>query len=322
MSPSVQATCFCTYCARPFRTKDGWSRHENEDHESHCFPCIPNGSVEIRGSGPECSICKTPNPDESHINMHQLAPCLSKPLSGREFKRRGDLVSHLRSHGVTDGSGLGLAEQWKRTSDRKAWACGFCVRIFFQRMDRINHIYNQHWSNGATISSWNPSLVIQGLLLQPLLSSRWLESLSNDTMFDSSKITWHSSVIKDLQRRLELAEEHPENLVAAAYEQSSLGTYPSDQFGVEINNHESMTREQSTSCLISSEMQNQILKPPASQPSQPSICQVNPYLDHLISELPFMNPGPEIDWIWTGDPCASWCERPSEQGPLIWQHPL
>lgn len=328
MSPSdkgIQATCFCTYCARPFRTKDGWSRHEKEDHESHVFPCMPNGSVEIRGSGPKCSICKAPNPDESHINMHQLAPCLSKSVSGREYKRRGDLVSHLRTHGVLDGSALALAEQWKRTSDKKAWACGFCVCMFVQRMDRINNIYNQHWKNGVTMNSWSPSLVIQGLLHQRLLSSRWSESLSNESMLDSSKITWHSSVISDLQRRLELAEEHPESLVAAAYEQSSLGqgkTYCLDQFGVETSNHESTTREQATSCLISSEMQNQILKPPASQPSQPFISQVNPNLDHPIRELPSMNPGSEIDWIWTGDPCASWCERPSEQGPRSWQHPF
>lgn len=212
----VQVVCWCTYCSRDFRTKDGWSRHEKEAHENHVYLCMPDGPVEIRGRGPECSICGTPNPDEDHLNTHQLARCLEKSVSSREYKRRCDLVSHLSGHGAPNC--LGLAEQWKRTPPRKARACGFCVRIFFQRMDRINHIYNEHWINGANMSDWNPSMVIQGLLLQPLLRSRWSEFLSKDFMFDPSKITWHPSIIKDLQRRLEVVEEPPETLVAAAYD--------------------------------------------------------------------------------------------------------
>lgn len=217
----AEQTCWCTYCPRQFRTKDGWSRHEKEDHENQVYPCMPHGPVENRGRGPECSICATSNPDEGHLMMHQLGPCLEKSVTGREYKRRGDLVSHLRKHGVPNG--LGLAEQWKRTSGRKAWACGFCLNIFFQRMDRINHIFQEHWRNGVTMKSWSPSMVIQGLLLQPQLSNRWLESLSKGSIIDPSRIKWHRSVAEDLQRRLEVLEEPPESLVAAAYEQSSLG---------------------------------------------------------------------------------------------------
>lgn len=224
MQPSdkrVQATGWCTYCTRSFQTKDGWSRHEKEDHEDHVYLCMPNGPVENRGRGPEFSICGTLNSEKNHLIMYQLAQCLKKPIFARQYKRRSDLVSHLSSHGVPNG--LGLAEQWKRTSNRKAWACGFCVKTFFRRMDRINHIYNQHWLNGANMNSWNPSMVIQGLLLQPLLSNEWSESLRRKSMPDRLKIKWHSSVIGDLQRRLEVADVSPECLVAAAYEQSSLG---------------------------------------------------------------------------------------------------
>lgn len=42
-------------------------------------------------------------------------------------------------------------------------------------------------------------------------------------MLDPLKIEWHSYVIEDLQRKLEVADEPPESLVAAAYERSSLG---------------------------------------------------------------------------------------------------
>ena len=226
ISPSdklVEATCWCTYCHRPFKTKDGWSRHENQDHEDHVYFCMPNGPVENRGRGPECSICGTLNPDENHLILHQSAQCLKKPVFAREYKRRCDLVSHLSSHGVLKvPNSLGLAEQWKRTSNRKAWACGFCVKGFSKRMDRINHIH-KHWLDGANMNSWNPSMVIQGLLLQPLLSNKWSELLRRKSILDPLKIEWRSSVIEDLQRRLEVADEPPESLVTAAYERSSLG---------------------------------------------------------------------------------------------------
>lgn len=312
ISPSdegVQATCWCTYCARSFRTKDGWSRHEKEDHENHVYSCMPTGPVEIRGRGVECSICRAPNPDEGHLNMHQLARCLEKSVSDREYKRRNDLVSHLRSHGVSNG--LDLAKRWRRNPNRKAWACGFCVTLFSQRMDRINHIYNQHWTDGMNMNHWNPSMVIQGLLLQPLLSSKWSEFLSKGYMLDTSKITWHSSVIDALQRRLEVAEEAPESLVAAAYALSSLGQSRFDAdmqaprrcWGTgSLDCHANRPRHGDVECyekLYSFDMSHQALRPEATRPSLSSIGQVNPNFHSPIGDLPS-----ETDWI--GDHATAW----------------
>lgn len=124
----IQVTCWCTCCHRSFTNKDGWSKHETENHENHVFPCMLNERIENRGRGPESSICGAPDPDENYFNMHQLAGWYEKSVCGREFKRRGDLVNHLSYHGVPNG--FELAERWKSTSDRKAWACGFCIKIF------------------------------------------------------------------------------------------------------------------------------------------------------------------------------------------------
>lgn len=218
-----QVTCWCTYCPQPrrFETKDGWARHEREKHEKHVYPCMPNGAIESTAQGPKCAICQMVNPDEDHPNLHKVASCLETSLTNPVYRRRIDLVNHLKIHGVSQGQDL--AEKWKCTPKKKAWACGFCVKYFQQRMDRINHIFTDHYAHGVDIRSWDHGKVIQGLLHQPPLWDFWLNLLASKPPYTLPEIAWSASVAKQLQTRLEMGEESPEILVAAAYQQSNLG---------------------------------------------------------------------------------------------------
>lgn len=213
---------WCTYCTSPrrlFKTKDAWARHEKETHEEHVYRCMPNGAIEITERGPACAICKTIDPDKTHLDKHDIGSC---HLSTHVYKRRIDLVNHLKvQHGVVKGQGL--AEDWKRTPDKEAWACGFCVSCFPRRMDRINHIYTEHYAQGTDIRSWDPVKVIQGLLRQPRVLDTWSKYLFVRHPSGPQEPTWQESVVESLQRRLEMGEESPDILVTAAYDQSNLG---------------------------------------------------------------------------------------------------
>lgn len=210
---------WCTYCSppRPFKTKDGWARHERETHEEHVYPCMLNGAIETMEHGPICAICKTIDPDDIHLDKHNRGLC------SFSTKRRVDLVNHLKvRHGVSNGKRL--AEDWKRAPGKKAWACGFCVKCFSQSMDRINHIYAEHYAQRADMHSWDAVKVIQGLLRQPRLLDTWSDYLRARCSSSSStpELTWNDSIVTSLQKRLEMGEESPEILVAAAYDQSNL----------------------------------------------------------------------------------------------------
>lgn len=217
-------TCWCTYCSPPrrFKRKDGWARHEREKHEEHEYPCMPNGAIEFTEQGPVCAICKTKDPDKVHLDKHNIGSCIGTHLSTQVYKRRIDLVNHLKlRHEISNGQGL--AEDWKRAPNKQAWACGFCVNYFPHRMDRVNHIYAEHYAQGADMRNWDPVKVIQGLLRQPRLWDKWSEHLLARYSSAPPELTWHASVVGSLQKRLEMGEESPDVLVAAAYDQSSLG---------------------------------------------------------------------------------------------------
>lgn len=185
------------------------------------YPCMPNGAVESTEHGPVCAICRTRDPDDIHLNKHNIGLC-GNPLWTHVCKRRIDLIKHLNTaHGVPNGQRL--AEDWKRAPDKKAWACGFCVSYFPQFMDRINHIHTEHYARGEHIRSWDPVKVIQGLLCQPRLSDTWSAYLLARYPSPLPDVTWHASVVNSLQGRLEMDEESPNILVAAAFDQSNLG---------------------------------------------------------------------------------------------------
>lgn len=213
-----RTACWCTYCSppRPFKTKHGWARHERETHEGHVYPCMLNGAKETMEHGSIDTTCMTIDPDEIHLDKHNIGSCHFST------KRRIDLANHLKvQHGVPKGQRL--AEDWKRAPGKKAWACGFCVNYFSQPVDRINHIYAEHYALGADIRSWNPVNVIQGLLRQPRLFDPWCEYLHAKYPSTPPELTWNTSAVKSLQKRLEMDEESPNILVAAAYDQSNLG---------------------------------------------------------------------------------------------------
>ena len=106
----------------------------------------------------------------------------------------------------------------RRTETKKAYACGFCIRIFGKLVELLRHIDDEHWKCGQDISKWDLNKVIRGLLLQPDIQSSWLDRLP-DTSSADPKLMWNPSNAEDLILRLGLSEEPADDLAVAAIAQ-------------------------------------------------------------------------------------------------------
>ncbi len=168
---------WCTTCSPParFSTCDGWKRHMRE-HEQVWM----------------CHIC----PKES-------------------FARKSNLVRHLTvSHWLSRKAACNQVDMFKPTETKKAYACGFCIRLFGTLMDQLNHIDHEHWRCGQDINDWDLNKVIQGLLLQPDIQLSWNRLW--DTSSAIQNLTWNPSEAQDLILRLGLSEEPADDLTVAA----------------------------------------------------------------------------------------------------------
>ena len=210
---------WCTICENPIRisTCDGWKRHEKEKHESG-YLCMPDGPIEHTTAGPLCAFCNDFDPKPEHLTAHSIHQCLHKPPNDRRYTRKSQLEKHLKSHGILDAATL--ADKWKVSSNKKYYSCGFCIAIFITSAERLNHIDNYHYKRLQTIEEWDPNKVIRGLLLQPDVYKSWKTISAWDIW--TTNMTWEPSLRRNLQKRLELSEESPENLAATAAIQGSL----------------------------------------------------------------------------------------------------
>ncbi|KAK3167665.1 hypothetical protein OEA41_010792 [Lepraria neglecta] len=174
---------WCIVCEnpQPIYTCDGWKRHMKE-HETF-YPCILCGPASTLGSA-------------------------------RTFTRKVNLVKHLQeSHSIPNG--LSLANQWKSTQSKKAYACGFCITSFNTLADQMNHIDTQHYRQSHDISQYDHNNVIKGLLLQSGVTNAWQHILTSNSL-SHSDCSWHTSIVADLQVRLEMREDSPEALAEEA----------------------------------------------------------------------------------------------------------
>ena len=210
---------WCTVCENPspLYTCDGWKRHEKEQHEKG-YVCMPNGPVEFTENGPCCAFCGLIHPDQRHLELHGTSLCVDKSWKDRRYTRKFQLVRHLETHGVHDGTNL--ADSWRVILKNKYYSCGLCVTLFLSNADRLNHIDTSHFRHHQTIHEWNPNLVIRGLLLQPAVLQCWKERSTCDLM--STNLIWEPHVIAKLQSRLEVADDPPEQLAEDALYQSSI----------------------------------------------------------------------------------------------------
>ena len=207
-SSSTIHSHWCIVCENPkaITTCDGWKRHMKE-HEV-IYPCMPQGPVHASDSGPQCSLCGSTLPDQEHLDAHSVQQCITK---GRTYSRKANLVKHLEEvHRIQDGSAL--AEAWRVAFKKKYFSCGFCIILFDNINDQLNHIDIHHFRQLEDICNWDMTKVIKGLLLQSEVDIAWQSISAN---YAESGFSWDISYNRDLQLRLELAEEAPDALAAA-----------------------------------------------------------------------------------------------------------
>ena len=190
-----------------------------KEHETR-YPCMPNGCERYTVHGPECVLCGALNPDERHYNSHKIQPCSNKTLVARSYTRKSHLISHLKNHGISDGSTL--AEEWRDTLSKKYFSCGFCIACFHSHTDQLNHIDSAHYKNHQHISEWDSNNAVLGLLLQPGVQESWQDILKVHPRYNNSGFRWHPAAVKRLQLRLEKREEPVDSLALAAFNE---GTY-------------------------------------------------------------------------------------------------
>ena len=166
---------------------------------------------------------------KEHGTTFPCKKCEEQDTTGkpRNYTRKANLVKHLcESHGTSNENGSELAEKWRINIGRKYFSCGFCVSLFRNITDQLNHIDTSHFRFQQDISAWDINTVIRGLLLRQDVNHVW------DQMFGipcprSNNITWDPSVAKGLQDRLELDEEKAEDIAVAA---ASQAIWPSGRY--------------------------------------------------------------------------------------------
>ena len=214
---------YCTHSEhpKPIGTCDAWKRHERE-HEV-VYRCMPFGAIENTAAGPECAFCGARNPDQGHLQKHNATACPGgsrKPLTS---SRRSNLVKHLTLHSIFGEEASALADKWRYWSNKKAFSCGFCIKVFSTLADRSSHIDNEHWKHGKDMSEWSLTNVISGLLQQPELKEIWQGYLASDPPLCESSFTWELPQAEGLQLKLELGEDSPTELANLAYHLSNDG---------------------------------------------------------------------------------------------------
>ena len=190
---------------------------------------MPFGAVEDTGSGPECAFCGIHDPDQSHHLKHNAIPC---PGAGRKpltLSRRSNLVKHLTLHNIFGEEASALADKWRYESGKKAFSCGFCIKLFSTLSDRSSHIDNEHWKYGQDMSGWSLTSVIKGLLLQPEVKEIWQGCMTSNPSLHESSFRWELPRAEGLQSKLELGEDSPIELANLAYRLSNRGAEPASQ---------------------------------------------------------------------------------------------
>lgn len=201
---------WCIVCENPkaITTCDGWKRHMKE-HEV-IFSCMPQGPVQASDIGPQCNLCGSFSPDQKHLDAHSIQQCVTKC---RTYTRKANLVKHLEEvHRIQDGSAL--AEAWRIAFKKRYFSCGFCIILFDNINDQLNHIDIDHFRRSEDICNWDMTKVVKGLLLQSGVDIAWHRIASS---YAQSGFSWETSCNRDLQLRLELSEETPDTLAAAVF---------------------------------------------------------------------------------------------------------
>ena len=196
--------------------------------------CMPDGPVIQTKHGRSCALCDWQNPSPEHLEGHNISHCIGNTKGPLKKSRKGDMMKHLASHGISGAASAVLTDKWRFNLNKKGFSCGFCVTLFSSIIDRSNHIDNEHWKSGQTMSAWDLSNVIRGLLLRPEVEAAWQDLLRLNPYLMESSLRWRLPIADGLQLRLERGEETGAVLARAALELSS--------YGLEVSSHAGSTR--------------------------------------------------------------------------------
>ena len=146
-----------------------------------------------------------------------LYPCNVCAASGkiRSYSRKINLLRHLETHGFSNDASSTLADTWKKTHEKKYFGCGFCVFLCTSLTEQLTHIDSEHFRKFRSISEWDTNKVIRGLLLQSDLSLI-VQNLLGQPYGTSEDLSWHPSIVHELQLRLQKSNESPEDLARIA----------------------------------------------------------------------------------------------------------
>ena len=204
---------WCSICEvrRSFKNLSDWRKHEKEHVDA--YVCMLRGSVDKTTSGVKCSFCGMSNPSEEHLGAHNIQACGKGAPASFSCKRRADLVKHLKKcHNVHEkAQGEAVADQWKETTKKQAWSCGFCIHLVHTFGERLKHIAT-HFEQGRRLDEWDTTNVIEGLLLQPGMVNAWKMPLD----WRSSETMWRKDIVKNLQHDLEFGPSDPMHATALA----------------------------------------------------------------------------------------------------------
>ncbi|OCL11686.1 hypothetical protein AOQ84DRAFT_437522 [Glonium stellatum] len=145
----------CTFCGlNEFSDKYGWRRHEESLHyPQSAWICGLDCPISLTDNGPECIMCRIPNPSSEHLMGHNYLYCAGKSISQRTFPRKDGFVKHMRRiHHMTQWKAhMG---GWKRSVSRSLrFTCGFCgIKLDGWKL-RVDHIA-VHFEDGLSLKDW------------------------------------------------------------------------------------------------------------------------------------------------------------------------
>ena len=200
------------------------------EHET-IYHCIPNGPVKSTAVGTECYFCGASNPDQTHLDTHDVSKCYGQYANRQSYTRKVNLSKHIKDfHKTSEDRASTLAKAWgdRHKNKRKFFSCGFCTCHFPTLKAQISHLDGKHWSQHQELKEWDDNKVILGLLLQPGVKEAWhqLLILANiDPAFHpefNPAPQWLPSVVKQVQAQLEVGDAPAAALAELALQKSSL----------------------------------------------------------------------------------------------------
>jgi hypothetical protein len=145
----------CTFCTETFRTKHDWQRHEKSLHLSlERWVCSPEGGKAVNPENGlmSCVYCGEANPDEAHIESHNLLGCTERTLEERTFYRKDHLRQHLKLVHHVKFLPWSM-DKWRVTSPQIRSRCGFCGIVMDSWSIRVDHLA-EHFKTGNTMADW------------------------------------------------------------------------------------------------------------------------------------------------------------------------